>query len=152
MINWQSLTYNDLTKDNLYDLAYERIRTFVQEQNRPYQEIDAVDKRATHILGYQAGRLVAYARVFMDGDHATFGRVLTVAEVRGQGVGRQLMTQITAELARHFAGQRVVIEAQVDKQHFYEKFKYATEGEPFIFNHTPHIRMVRQDDAQSVAS
>lgn len=145
MINWQSLTYDELTKDNLYDLAYERIQIFVKAQQRPYQELDAADKVAHHILGYQDGHLVAYARVFQTENHATFGRVLTAPAVRGQGVGRQLMAQITAELTRDFAGQPVIIEAQVDKQHFYEKFGYRIDGAPFIFNQTPHIKMVRQE-------
>jgi len=150
MIKWQTMSYKELTKDNLYDLAYERIRTFVMAQKRPYLELDNVDKRAHHILGYQDGRLVAYARVFTDGDHVTFGRVLTVPEVRGRGVGRQLMAQITAELDRNFADQPVTIEAQVDKQHFYEKFHYRVVGVPFIFNQTPHIRMVwNRDNVQS---
>ncbi|KRK94187.1 hypothetical protein FD25_GL001010 [Levilactobacillus acidifarinae DSM 19394] len=60
-------------------------------QKRVYQEIDAIDRTAQHILGYQDGHLIAYARVFTEQGHATFGRVLTVPEVRGQGVGRLLM-------------------------------------------------------------
>lgn len=144
MINWQVKPLEQLTAREFYDLAYERTRTFVVAQQRIYQEIDAIDLTAQHILGYQDGHLVAYARVFTEQGYATFGRVLTVPEVRGQGVGRLLMQQITTELAQDFAGQPVVIEAQVDKQHFYEKFNYAVEGQPFLFNHTPHIKMVRQ--------
>ncbi|MDT6979278.1 GNAT family N-acetyltransferase [Levilactobacillus zymae] len=144
MISWQISDFKHLTTTAFYDLAYERTRTFVVAQHRVYQEIDAIDQVARHILGYQEGHLVAYARVFHEHDHATFGRVLTVPEVRGQGVGRLLMQQITTELDRDFAGQPVVIEAQVDKQGFYEKFDYAAEGRPFLFNHTPHIKMVRR--------
>lgn len=144
MVEWHVKTFGQLTTPEFYDLSVERIRTFVVAQKRVYQEIDATDRVAHHILGYQAGRLVAYARVFGADGYATFGRVLTVPEVRGQGLGRLLMQQITTELAQDFAGQPVVIEAQIDKQHFYEKFNYVAEGQPFLFNHTPHIKMVRQ--------
>ncbi|RXI78457.1 GNAT family N-acetyltransferase [Levilactobacillus suantsaii] len=145
MVTWEAKTFAELTAKEFYDVFYERIRTFVVAQQRIYQELDAVDKTARHLLGYQGGKLVAYARVFRTDDHATFGRVLTVPEVRGQGLGRQLMQQITTELARHFADQPVVIEAQVDKQGFYEKFNHMPVGQPFLFQHTPHIKMQRRD-------
>jgi ElaA protein len=51
------------------------------------------------------------------------------------------MVQIEAEIRRNFAGEAISIEAQVDKQHFYEKFGYAAIGAVFDFNGTPHIRM-----------
>lgn len=141
MIDWRVRTFETLTKTELFDVASERIKTFVVEQHRPYLELDATDQTARHLLGYQNGQLVAYARLFTVGDHVTFGRVLTTQAVRGQGVGRQLMHAITTQLSQHYAGRPVVIEAQVDKQHFYEKFGYQAVGTSFLFNQTPHIKM-----------
>lgn len=140
-MEWQAKSFDELSREEFFDIAYERIRTFVIARHRPYQEIDATDKVARHILGYQAGQLVAYARVFREAGHVTFGRVLTIPEQRGTGLGRQLMVQIEAEIRRNFAGEAISIEAQVDKQHFYEKFGYAAIGAVFDFNGTPHIRM-----------
>ena len=142
MTTWQVLTYDDLTKDQLYTLAYERQRTFVADQQRPYQDLDDVDRVARHILGYQGDQLVAYARAYQEGDHAKFGRVLTIPEVRGQGLGRCLMDQITAELARDFPGEPVEILAQVGKRGFYEKFGYVAVGDDFLYHHTWHVRMI----------
>lgn len=143
MIKWLSYGLEDMSAMDLYKVAYERIETFVVAQKRMYQEIDDIDPVARHILGYQDGELVAYARVFMDGDHVTFGRVLTAPEHRGEGLGRQLMAQIEAEIKRSFPGEPISIEAQVDKQHFYEKFGYQVEGDMFLFNSTPHLQMVK---------
>ncbi|KRN01850.1 acetyltransferase [Levilactobacillus senmaizukei DSM 21775 = NBRC 103853] len=143
MINWQIESFDELTTIDLYKIAYERIRTFVIAQHRPYQEIDQTDLIARHIVGYQDGQLVAYARVFTDEASVTFGRVLTIPERRGQGLGRQLMEQIEGEIARHFAYRPIFIEAQIDKQHFYEKFGYVAEGAVFDFNGSPHIRMTK---------
>ncbi|MGX6428597.1 GNAT family N-acetyltransferase [Levilactobacillus yonginensis] len=143
MIKWLSYGLEDMSAMDLYKVAYERIETFVVAQKRMYQEIDDIDPVARHILGYQDGELVAYARVFMDGDHVTFGRVLTAPEHRGEGLGRQLMAQIEAEIKRSFPGEPISIEAQVDKQHFYEKFGYKVEGDMFLFNSTPHLQMVK---------
>ncbi|MFC6206449.1 GNAT family N-acetyltransferase [Levilactobacillus tongjiangensis] len=143
MIKWLTYGLEDMSAMDLYKVAYERIETFVVAQKRIYQEIDDVDPVARHILGYQDGELVAYARVFMDGDHVTFGRVLTAPEHRGEGLGRQLMAQIEAEIKRSFPGEPISIEAQVDKQHFYEKFGYQVEGDMFLFNSTPHLQMIK---------
>ncbi|WP_156166916.1 GNAT family N-acetyltransferase [Levilactobacillus koreensis] len=38
-------------------------------------------------------------------------------------------------------GLPISIEAQVDKQQFYEKFGYEAAGDVFLFNSTPHILM-----------
>ncbi|MFC6260663.1 GNAT family N-acetyltransferase [Levilactobacillus fujinensis] len=141
MIEWRVRTFNSLTPAEFYDVAFERIRTFVIAQQRIYQEIDKTDKVAKHILGYQDGRLVAYARVFTEQEHVTFGRVLTIPELRGQGLGRQLVAQIEAEIHTEFAGLPISIEAQIDKQQFYEKFGYEAAGDVFLFNSTPHIQM-----------
>ncbi len=141
MIKWRGSTLEGLSASELYKTSYERIRTFVVAQTRPYQEIDEIDPVAHHILGMQGERLVAYARVFREGDHVTFGRVLTIPEVRGQGLGRQLMTQIEAEIRHDFSGYVIQIEAQIDKQGFYEKFGYVAQGPVFDFHGSPHIRM-----------
>ncbi len=141
MIKWHVGVLNDLSSEELYKVAYERIRTFVIAQDRIYQEIDEIDPIARHVLGFRGDRLVAYARIFRENGHVTFGRVLTIPEVRGQGVGRQLIGQIEAEIQRHYAGELISIEAQIDKRGFYEKFGYHALGTVFNFNGSPHIRM-----------
>lgn len=140
-VKWSIKAFADLSATDLYNVAYERIRTFVIAQQRIYQEIDETDPVAHHIMGVQDGRLVAYARVFEEHGHVTFGRVLTIPEVRGQGIGRQLMGQIEAEIHRDYPGRPVQIEAQIDKQGFYQKFDYRASGPVFNFHGMPHVRM-----------
>jgi len=142
-LEWQTKWFNELSTTDLYNIAYERIRTFVIAQDRVYQEIDDIDLVAHHVLGYDGKQLVAYARVFEEDDHVTFGRVLTIPERRGTGLGRQLVDHIEADLHANFALQPISIEAQIDKQHFYEKFGYTATGAVFNFNGTPHIQMTK---------
>lgn len=142
-MKWETKWLDELSATDLYKVAYERIRTFVIAQNRVYQEIDDIDPVAHHILGLDGNQLVAYARIFEEGDHVTFGRVLTIPERRGTGLGRQLVTQIEADLHANFALQPISIEAQIDKQHFYEKFGYTAVGDVFDFHGTPHIQMTK---------
>ncbi|TGD17526.1 GNAT family N-acetyltransferase [Levilactobacillus suantsaiihabitans] len=142
-MEWQTKWFDELSTKDFYNLAYERTRTFVVAQKRVYQEIDDTDLVAHHVLGYDDGQLVAYARIFRVGDHVTFGRVLTIPERRGTGLGRPLMAQIEADLHASFPGVPVSIEAQIDKQHFYEKFGYTARGDVFDFQGTPHIEMTK---------
>ena len=140
-MEWQAKSFDELSREEFFDIAYERIRTFVMAQHRPYQEIDATDKVARHILGYQAGQLVAYARVFREAGHVTFGRVLTIPEQRGTVIGRQFMVLIEAYIRRKFACEYISIEEQIVNHHFYDKFFYSAIGAVFDFNGTSHIRM-----------
>jgi len=142
-LEWQTKWFNELSTTDLYKIAYERIRTFVIAQDRVYQEIDDIDPVAHHVLGYDGNQLVAYARVFEEDDHVTFGRVLTIPERRGTGLGRQLVDHIEADLHANFALQPISIESQIDKQHFYEKFGYTATGTVFNFHGTPHIQMTK---------
>ena len=40
MVSWQSLTFNELTTHQLFDLLKLRVDVFVVEQNCPYPELD----------------------------------------------------------------------------------------------------------------
>ena len=139
---WRLKTFDQLSARELYDLAYARIQTFVVEQNRIYQEIDAIDLRALHLFCYEQEKILACARIFPDNGHVTFGRVLIAPGRRRQGHGQQLVSRIMAVLAERYPESVVEIEAQIQVQAFYERFGFRVEGRVFTFNHTPHVRML----------
>lgn len=139
---WSVKTFNDLTASELYAIYKLRVKTFVVEQQRVYQEVDEIDPNAIHIFNLINGEIVAYARVFQEGDHCSFGRVVVDRNLRGQHLGLQLIQQILTVIAAQFAHEAVQIEAQTHVQSFYERFGFKAVGDPFLFNHTPHIKMV----------
>lgn len=56
--------YEDLLRDDLYDIARVRMQTFVVEQGINYVDLDARDKESIHVwLADQEG-IQAYLRVF----------------------------------------------------------------------------------------
>ena len=116
------------------------------DQKRIYQDPDNRDQQAIHILKYdQDGEVVAYARVFLTDERTvTFGRVVTSNKFRGQGVGGQLLDKIMEVIKRKFPGKSIEIEAQKQVQGFYERAGFVSEGKPFIYKSTPHIKMVHQ--------
>lgn len=139
---WSVKTFNELTTSELYAIYQLRVKTFVVEQHRVYQEVDAIDMTAHHIFKLDRGKIVAYARVFQEDDHCSFGRVVVDRQLRGQHLGLQLVQQILAVISAQYAHEPIQIEAQTQVQHFYERFGFQAVGEPFLFNHTPHIKMV----------
>jgi ElaA protein len=144
---WKAKKFDDLTNDEIYKIMFLRVATFVVEQKRIYQEVDANDRQAIHVFKEdENGQIVAYARIFLinNGQEVTFGRVVTSKAVRGQGVGRELLQQIMGVIAANFPGKVISIEAQLQVKGYYEKGGFVTQGQPFIFESTPHIKMIHE--------
>lgn len=144
---WYEKKLQDLTIDEYFEIMRLRVDTFVVEQNRVYHEVDDNDPRARHVFyrDEESGRVQAYARIYQEpgSDQVTFGRVVTSAATRGQGMGAVLLTRILQSCAAHWPHRDIVIEAQQQVTGFYERVGFVMDGEPFIFNQTPHVRMVR---------
>lgn len=138
---WQIKKFSELSAKELFDILYLRTEIFVVDQNRVYQEVDEHDLESVHIYDVIDGKIVAYARVFPQNGNVTFGRVLTDPNYRGQGLGNQLMEQVLQVIHTEFPDKKIEIEAQVQVEGFYKKFNFETHGEPFLFNHTPHLKM-----------
>ncbi|EEU30713.1 acetyltransferase, GNAT family [Limosilactobacillus coleohominis 101-4-CHN] len=143
---WEVKKFDKLTVSELYQIMVLRAKVFVVDQKRIYQDPDNRDQQAIHILKYdQDGEVVAYARVFLTDERTvTFGRVVTSNKFRGQGVGGQLLDKIMEVIKRKFPGKSIEIEAQKQVQGFYERAGFVSEGKPFIYKSTPHIKMVHQ--------
>ncbi|HJA46275.1 MAG TPA: GNAT family N-acetyltransferase [Candidatus Limosilactobacillus excrementigallinarum] len=143
---WRVKNFNELTVSELYQIMLLRAKVFVVDQKRIYQDPDNRDQQAIHIFKQdQDGEVVAYARVFLaDEQTVTFGRVVTSNKVRGQGIGGQLLDKIMEVIQKNYPGKLIEIEAQEQVQGFYEPAGFVSEGEPFIYKSTPHIKMVHQ--------
>ncbi|MFD1418870.1 GNAT family N-acetyltransferase [Companilactobacillus keshanensis] len=141
---WEIKTFKELSTRELFDIYKLRQKVFVLEQTRLYKEVDDLDLESFHIFKYLDNELVAYARVFKENDHISFGRVVTDNSQRGTGLGKSLVREILIFIKRNFPGSRIEIEAQSYVQEFYEKFKFERIGEEFLFNTTPHVKMILQ--------
>lgn len=145
---WKIKTMSELTSAEFYQILKLRIDTFVVAQQRIYHELDDKDPQAYHVF-YQtkeSNPVDAYARVFIEDDHITFGRVVTSPATRGSGLGAKLVRQILQLCNQQWADKKIEIEAQQQVVGFYEKFNFIPEGEPFIFESTPHITMIRPNN------
>lgn len=141
---WEIKEFKELSTKELFDIYKLRQKVFVLEQTRLYKEVDDIDLEAFHIFKYLDDELVAYARVFKEDDHISFGRVVTDNSHRGSGLGKSLMHEVLGFIKRNFPGSKIEIEAQSYVQEFYEKFNFTRVGDEFLFNTTPHVKMILQ--------
>ena len=85
---WFRKKLTELNSIEFYQILKLRIDTFVVEQERIYHELDEKDLEAVHVYhANEQGEIDAYARVFEEGEHLVFGRVVTAQSARGQGLG-----------------------------------------------------------------
>lgn len=142
---WHTKKFDELTSTEIFQIYELRTSVFVVEQKRIYQEVDRNDLKAIHVFKTNpAGAMIAYARIFVDQGHVTFGRVVTRDEYRGQGLGNELMEKIIEAIHANYPGMPIEIEAQAQVEGFYAKFLFEPIGTPFIFESTPHVKMVHK--------
>lgn len=120
-----------------------REEVFTVEQGFPEEEErDAQDETALHVLGMDdTGAVCCTARLFSTEPgvwHA--GRIVVRKELRGQGVGRQLMQELACK-AHALGGKTLELGAQVDKQGFYESVGFTPYGGVFLDAGYPHRMM-----------
>jgi ElaA protein len=138
--------FTELTTTELYAAIRLRNEVFVVEQNCPFQDADNKDQYCHHVLLWQNGELIAYARIVPAGisyTETSIGRIITSGAVRGTGMGKVLM-QYALECAEQLHGAGPIrIGAQVYAQKFYEQFGFEADGEIYDEDGIPHIEMVR---------
>ena len=120
-----------------------RTDVFVEEQGVPLEnEIDDKENVSTHFLGYIDGKPVVTARIRPYDNGYKVERVATLASYRGQGLGRALMIYV-AQYAESQGIQRLILNAQVQAQLFYEKLGYTAEGDTFLEEDILHVKMTK---------
>lgn len=146
-LSWTLKPFDELALTELYALLQLRVAVFVVEQNCPFQDIDGLDDRAHHLLGYtEAGELAAYARLFDAGisyAQVAIGRVAVGRAHRRLGLGQELLQQAVAQCKMLFGAQPIKLGAQLYLKRFYEEFGFEQCGEGYLEDGIPHIPMLR---------
>ena len=138
--------FNELSTVELYNLLQLRSEVFVVEQNCVYQDIDAKDEKALHVLGYYQGDLAAYARLFNKGyyfDETSIGRVVVSPKYRDKKFGHDLMKTAIEAISEFYNEKEITISAQEYLQKFYESHGFVKVSEMYLEDDIPHIRMRR---------
>lgn len=138
--------FHELVLDELYEILYLRSKIFVVEQECVYLDIDNKDKVAFHVLGKKDGKIVAYSRLFKEGDcyeEASIGRVIVMKEERKYGYGHELIKYSKTVIKEKFKSKKIKIGAQLYLKKFYETHGFRQIGEKYIEDGIPHIYMLK---------
>ncbi len=120
-----------------------RITVFVDEQGFR-DEFDDIDARALHLVMYEDNMPIATCRCFYEDSIECWhiGRVAVLKEYRGKGLGKEIMQE--AERLIGLKGGKVCeLSSQCRARGFYESCGYEAEGEIYLDEGCPHIKMTK---------
>jgi len=141
-------SYNELTKDQLFDIYFLRQEVFVVEQNCVYHDIDQKDHYSYHLMAYDEGILVTYLRIVPPGisyDEPSIGRVLTKMSHRGRGFATKIMLYAIEKVRDVYHHSNIRISAQEYLIPFYTSLNFESVGEVYLEDDIPHIEMIHKD-------
>jgi ElaA protein len=146
-LGWLWLRFDELTRDQLYQILALRERVFIVEQKCLYNDIDGRDVHAHHLLGVDPdGALVAYLRVVAPGyryAEPSIGRVVTDPSVRRLGYGHTLMKEGIRRAEGVYPGRPIRLSAQRYLEAFYMAHGFLPQGDPYDEDGIGHREMVR---------
>lgn len=145
-LDWRLRAFDALSLTELYAILAARAAVFVVEQHCNYQDMDDVDPKCMHLMAWDGARLAAYSRIVPPGARyaePSIGRVLTSAEHRGTGLGRELMRRAIQHTEHLYPGQPIRIGAQAHLQRFYGEFGFVTDSDIYFEDHIEHVKMLR---------
>lgn len=145
-IKWKTATFYELSNDELFDVFALRTAVFVVEQDCPYQEVDEKDKIAFHVLGTINKELVAVARIIPPSqpkNEVIIGRVAVKKAFRRQKIADKMMEHCFSFIEQHWKNLPIAISAQQYLIDFYTNHNFKVEGEGYLEDDIPHVRMVR---------
>jgi predicted GNAT family N-acyltransferase len=121
-----------------------RHEVFVVEQRVPIEEeVDEHDETALHLVAVEGGRVVATARVVIEGETATVGRVAVANHARRRGIASRLIAASETH-ARARGARRVALAAQTGALALYERAGYTGYGERFMDAGIEHLMMEKR--------
>jgi len=148
-IDWQLLTFDELSGAELYRILRLRQNVFVVEQNCPYLDCDNKDQNSHHLLGRikndPSADLIAYLRILtpknrIDTPH--IGRVVCAEDVRQSGIGKELVLQGIYYCTTLFPDKPINISAQQYLLNFYTNLGFRISSPPYDEDGIPHVGMI----------
>lgn len=144
-MQWTFKHYDELTRDEVYEILRLRCEVFIVEQDCVYLDVDGEDRGGWHLLARDGqGRLSACLRAIprTQSEPMHFGRIVVCPDCRGSGVGRELVRR-GLEAARDVLGERAVaISAQAHLRDFYGSLGFEATSEPYDLTGIMHLDML----------
>lgn len=135
-------TFEELSKEELYEILRARQEIFIVEQNCPYLDADGVDFEATHVFLKDELGIAAYTRLYWEKERESsvkIGRVIAVR--RGTGAGLRVMEESVRIGKERYNPKEFYIHAQEYAKGFYGKVGFVVSSAPFLEDDIPHVAM-----------
>lgn len=133
-------SFDELTKEELYEILRLRVDIFVVEQECPYPEIDGKDYDAFHIYLENQGQILAYSRVYEEEGQVHIGRV--IAKERRKGHATLILKEAIKAAKKFYQAKEIHIEAQTYAKNLYKKVGFAEDSEIYLLDGIEHVKMV----------
>ncbi len=136
--------FQDLSNTEIYQILRLRSEVFVVEQECIYQDIDNKDKKAVHIFLKEKNEIIAYSRVFKEKEYfenPSIGRVVVANKRRMYGVGKKIMNISINYIKQNIKAKSIEISAQKYLKKFYSNLGFIQEGDEYLEDNIPHLRM-----------
>ncbi|KAA0991717.1 GNAT family N-acetyltransferase [Dyadobacter aurulentus] len=146
ILNWQFKTFDELSKEELYQLLRLRTQVFVVEQRCCFLDMDNKDQLCHHLLGYRDDALVAVSRIVPPGlsyIYPSIGRIAVSSAARGIGAGVELLNISIGMTEKLYGKVTIRIGAQLYLKRFYESFGFIQSSEIYPEDEIDHIEMTR---------
>jgi len=146
ILNWQFKTFDELSKEELYQLLRLRTEVFVVEQRCCFLDMDNKDQLCHHLLGYRDDTLVAVSRIVPPGlsyVYPSIGRIVVSSSARGIGAGVELLNISIDKTEKLYGKTTIRIGAQLYLKRFYESFGFVQTSEIYPEDEIDHIEMTR---------
>ena len=137
--------FNDLTVNEMYEIAKSRFEVFVCEQKIvEKQDFDDKDKLCHHIMLKENERVVAYCRIVPKGigyDYISVGRVLVLSSHRRKGIAQEMMKVALEFIKNNLDEKTVVLSAQLYAKGLYESVGFKVISDVYDEVNIPHVKM-----------
>ncbi len=144
-LTWEIKSFDELSREQLYDILRLRAEVFVVEQDCPYVDPDGKDPESFHLCGYENGELIAYARIVKPGisyKEWAVGRVVVRKDMRHRKLGSVLMERAISFITGEKGGSAIRISAQSHLNRFYGDLGFVYTGKSYLEDGIPHIEML----------
>lgn len=143
-VQWQTLSFTELSLEKLYAVLRLRQEVFAVEQNCVFLDLDNLDQQAIHMLCMGGESILAYQRCIAPGPsspESILGRIVVCPSMRSQQLGRELVRRGIEHNLLRWSGNDIRISAQAHLQSFYTSLGFIAEGSEYLEDNIPHKQM-----------
>jgi ElaA protein len=147
-VKFYTAPFSQIPSVKMYRILALRADVFVVEQACAYQDLDGKDEHSFWVWAEdENGTVHATARLLPAGlsyKEISIGRVCSSLSSRGTGLGKALMNECLEQCEQIWGKQTITISAQQYLLKFYNELGFVEEGEMYLEDDIPHLKMKRK--------